>query len=265
MFWSILPFRKSLIHNLFFCSDYGYNLTMRYLSQRYSNRYIISGAIVALIITLWAGVPLYAQNTNADPAQAAPDRPPEGKTAEQKIQDNLDRDIEHYAKARNKRECARQSQLFTAAVEKYKEGVPVNEVTDVKMFEPLFENIYATLREKGIDQASMDNMREFQNCMDTVKQHRDPEREYDMAVKYGGCKKLNAMILDTLQAIKDGQSVDSVMNKYQAKKLSLSGTQYEKLENPALFFIGKIYKVAQDGEYSDAVQVGSNISTACML
>lgn len=266
MCFNISRFSKSLIHNLSFYKDCGYNLTMYYLNIRpffsiVTKRTLLIG--LSLICTYAS--PVLAQTPDGQTAQQSPTRVPETGLPEDKIREHAGRDIEYYMAPKNKRDCATRSNLFAAAVKKYKEGVPVNEVTDVKMFEPLFANIYAALREKGVDQASLDNMAEYQKCVDEAKPHRDPLREQDMAVKYGGCKQLNALILDTLGSIKDGKKVDTVLDKYKNKRLDLSGTQYEKVESPTFFFIGQLYKVAQEREYSTAVQIGSNMSAACMM
>ena len=74
-------------------------------------------------------------------------------------------DIEKIAYPNTKDGCGQRAAMFFAVSQKYKEGADPISLVDMKILEPLVTKIYATIREKGLEKASLDSMKEYQRCV----------------------------------------------------------------------------------------------------
>ena len=172
-------------------------------------------------------------------------------------------DIEELAYSKDKDGCGSKSAMFFVMSARYIAGDSADDVAGSKMLLPLVETVYDKIKKNGLENATLNNMIEYQDCIANAKPHRNPSREYDLSLKHGACVKLNAAILDTLDAIKRRKSVSRVMDKYENEEVDFTGTLYEDIPNPIILFIGKLYETSKNGEYKDAVMAASGISVAC--
>ncbi len=172
--------------------------------------------------------------------------------------------IEEYAySVKDKSSCAKKSAYFIVASLKYKEGVPAAQAAGLRMLQPLMEDAYKNIRDNGMDNALLNNMIEYSNCIDKAEVNSDPEYEYDLALVHKACKKLNDVLIGTVNSIKERKKADGVIRKYSKKPIDFYGTKYEKLANAEILFIGKLYEVSKAGSYTDVVEMASNLSVGC--
>ena len=171
--------------------------------------------------------------------------------------------IEEYAYSDDKGGCGNKAALFFVVSERYKSGDTVEQVANIKMFQPIIEGIYSKIRKNGITQTSLNNLKEYSSCIEKAKARENPEREYDLSLKHDACKKLNDVILYTVNSIKNRKKINSVFSRYSKSNIDLYGTNYEKIEDAEMLFIGELYKISKDKGFSDVVNTASNITIGC--
>ncbi len=172
-------------------------------------------------------------------------------------------DIEAVAYSKDKGGCGSKSSMFFVMSTRYIAGDSADDVAGSKMLVPLVESVYDKIKKYGLEDAIINNMIEYQECIANAKSHKSSSREYDLSFKHGACVKLNAAILDTLDAIKGRQKVTRVMDKYEKEEVDFSGTSYDDIPNPIMLFIAKLYEASKNSEYKDVVMMGSGLSVAC--
>ncbi len=171
--------------------------------------------------------------------------------------------ISEYAYSDDKGGCAKKAAMFVAVSRRYSAGDAAEDIFKVKMFQPLVLSIYSNIRKNGLELATLNNMIGYSNCVDKASPNSNPEKEYDLSLVHDACKKMNDVLLFTLDSIKKRKKIDTVIHKYSRKPIDFYGTKYEKLLDAEILFIGDLYHVANRGEYSDVIFTASNISIGC--
>lgn len=179
--------------------------------------------------------------------------------------DFVPHEFEDLAFSKDQRGCSTKMAFSNMLIEKYNEGVLPNVITESKIIQPYIEEKYALIREKGIDQARYDTMSEYQNCMRTAVVDSDPSKAYDMEQRFGACGQLNNIVMGTLDSIKNRRSMDSVIRQYENDAPDLTETTFGSTEDPVPLLVGKLYQVAESGDYNDAVALGSKMTYACYM
>lgn len=230
------------------------------MSDLNHNSYIFPCLVVfALAVIVFASPLVSNAQTVTDPEEKA------GKSAQEYAQDQDSSlvDIEDSLYSKDKKGCATKASMFGIIAKKYRQGIPVEEAVDIKIMQPLYENVYQTIRKAGLEKAMLSNMVEYQKCVTKAEPNSDAGKQYDMSLVNDACVILNAAVIDTLISIKKRKKIDSVFKKYQRKNIDLTGTSYENIPDATLMFIGSLYKAAQTKEYIDVVELGSNIASGC--
>ncbi len=172
-------------------------------------------------------------------------------------------DVEEVAFSKDKSGCGTKAAMFVIMSNNYGSGASVDDVVTNKIFTPLVESVYEKIEKDGLEEATLNNMREYQDCIAKAKPHKDPSREYDLSLKHDACNELNTALLDTLDAIKKRRSIKHIVNKYERKEVDFSGTLYKDMPYPIILFIGKLYEVSKKSEYKNVVLTASGFSMAC--
>ena len=219
---------------------------MRYCNENLQKSFSLSLFICLTALFLWITPPVVAQNsTGFGPEMFEPI------------------DTEKMAYDDNKQGCGMKFGMFVMMAMQYKEGKSVEEASRIKLMEPLVEKNYALIREDGIEKATLDQMKEYQNCVKTAPPHKNASREYDFALVHEPCAKLSGILLDALSGIKNRKKADTIMRKYANKKLDMEGTAYGKIPDAEILFIGTLYNEAKEKEYKDVVEMASGIVVGC--
>ncbi len=154
--------------------------------------------------------------------------------------------------------------FFYAVAKRYERGDQIEDFTDMKIMQPLFEERLSTIREKGLIQAKLDSLKDYDECIKLMPLNTNPEREYDYKMKYGMCAQLNSILLDTLEAVEDRRDINIILDKYDNTDIDFSETRYFELNDPVPLFIGRIYKAAQNGGQDAAIDLASSVTLGCM-
>ncbi len=163
----------------------------------------------------------------------------------------------------DKSSCTVKANLFTAIGKKYSDGDALEDFVSVAVFRPVMERYYTQIRESGLVQASLDNIREYQNCVKSAKPHKDAKKEKELATKHRKCVKFSKVVLETLDAIKRRKSASSVIENYQNNPLDMSGTVFGEVSNPVVMFMGQLFKIGKTQSYDDAVWMGQAFVASC--
>ncbi len=172
-------------------------------------------------------------------------------------------DIEEVAFSKDKGGCGKKAAMFVIMSNNYGSGASVDEVATSKIFAPLVESVYNKIKKYGFEEATLNNMKEYQSCIATAKPHKDPAREYDLSLKHDACNELNTAILDMLDTIKKRRSIKYLVNKHKKSDVDFSGTAYKDISNPIILLIGRIYEISKNSDYKDVVLIGSGLSLSC--
>ena len=176
-----------------------------------------------------------------------------------------DFDIVALAFPNTQKGCINKASMFLAAAKSYQKGDSLDDILPMKAFRPVFEGFYETLRSEDPGEAAVNNYDEFQNCLRTAGSEGDSERTKIAQTKLSSCKRLGDMIFDILDSIKRRKNATSVLKKYEGRPLDLKGTNFEKMDDPATFFVGQLYGKAQGGSYDDAAELGATLSLSCYM
>lgn len=174
-------------------------------------------------------------------------------------------DIEKNAFPDNKQGCEMRSSLFVAFADNYRNGKSSKGLFQFKMLEPLGDKIDERIRRKGLEKASIENMKEYASCIKHAGIHKNAKKERDLALKHSACVKFNAIILETIDGIKRRRKPESLMMKYEKKSPDMTWTNYAIIPDTALYAIAKLYKISQTKKYGDVVHAASNMSANCYL
>ncbi|MCB1681924.1 MAG: hypothetical protein H6858_08930 [Rhodospirillales bacterium] len=172
-------------------------------------------------------------------------------------------DIEGSAFPDTKRGCAKRASFNVAMADLYKNGKDPQELTKMKIIRPLVQNVYDDIGKKGLTRFYTDTLENYQECGKKAKADRNEEREAEQIVIYESCSGINEVTLDALKAVKSGRSKESLISKYEHKKLNVKGTTLEKVEGPAVFLVEQVYSKAE-GSYDDAVDFAVKMGITCL-
>lgn len=170
-----------------------------------------------------------------------------------------DRDITELAFGSGKKACAMKSSFFFAVAKQMQQGASLSEFTDFEVIQPLFESIITDINTKGMEQASLDNLNEYNACIAANAGDTNPR-----AAKLDPCAELNTVILDTLDSIERRQSVSTVISRHEGRDIDLSETSYKNLDDPLPLFIGKVYESASTSGMKGATATASSITVGCI-
>lgn len=165
--------------------------------------------------------------------------------------------LQDMAFPKNPRGCLNKASFTMAALDEYKKGVPITDLTDVRMFQMLYEDVYTQINKDGIEDTAIGALRDFNTCISEVKQKVNSEQK---RAQYTTCTRLNERLLETLRHIQKGRSVNTLYDQYEARPLDFSNTRYNNIERPDLMFVGTLYRDAKSKDMTalsqDALQIG---------
>lgn len=219
--------------------------------------------IIALFIAIGASVAFLSLGPNPLSAQQSNVQEPQERPIA--LADFFkERDIKTLIFSNDRRGCAMKSSFFYVASNLYEQGVSVEEASGFKVAEPLFAEIYDTIKEEGLEQATIDNLKDFEACMENAPKDPNPEIEYEQQQKFEPCRKLNAIVIDTLDSIDKRQKADTVINRHSRENLDLSETVYKNVPDPAALFIGKLYEANQKEGRQGAASMAMALTLGCV-
>lgn len=163
----------------------------------------------------------------------------------------------------NKETCSKKAGLFMAVVQQYREGETVDQIASIAMMKPVFQGYYDSVQQNGVAKASIDNIKEYQQCVRSSRAHEDSSKENALRKRHNACVKLSDTVLKTLSLMEQRKSVKTAIAEYQANPVNLSGTVFERIDNPVFMLIGQMYQTKRKKSYEDAVMMGHGFITAC--
>ncbi|MGH1456784.1 MAG: hypothetical protein ACRBDI_08380 [Alphaproteobacteria bacterium] len=163
----------------------------------------------------------------------------------------------------DKSSCTMKASLFTVISKKYTDGAVIEEFVSMAVLKPVLESYYTQIRDSGLTQATLANIKEYQNCARSAKAHEDSAKERELSAKHRACVKFADVMLGTLNSIQRRQSASTVIEKYQSNPINMKGTAFGELDNSVEMFIGQLYKIAQKKSYDDAVSLGQGLVASC--
>ncbi|MBI1300274.1 MAG: hypothetical protein GC137_01320 [Alphaproteobacteria bacterium] len=169
-------------------------------------------------------------------------------------------DVNEVAYSKDKNGCGIKTATFAAMATLYEADEQPEDIVDVTMLQPFVDKIYNTIRSKGMEKALVDNLKEYEACLQKAEPHRNEEREIDMTLKHDGCSQLNKLVLDALDSRDRREKVSSFFARYENKIPNLKWTPY-KDDNLWAYFVGQMFKVE---EREDAVKLASQIMMRCV-
>lgn len=228
---------------------------MQKFIKKYS-AFIVVGVIAFALIGWYSPKFLLAQTVGDMMEQA---KVP-GKTYDSSEYNN--KDIEEMAYPDGKEGCIERFKMYAMVSMQYQAGEPAENFLNVKALLPIAQRIYTKIRATSLEAATLEAMADLDRC---YKKESDVSKR---AIKnnYKGCVQLNAIVLDTLASIKKRQKADTVMKRYSKASLSLIDTSYEEINDPALMFVGALYKTSQEtSEEYDVLRRGQDIVLGCFI
>ncbi len=178
----------------------------------------------------------------------------------------LSKTVHEMAFEHNKKGCADRHSLFLVTAAQYRDGVPIAEATTNPLFAPLIEAVYKDLDTYGIEDATMQSMERYDQCLKDAKPLQDASANYDMEEKFGACGRINSMAMDALSGAKSRQSIERVMSKYKKSgqnAVDLSETAYGSIDGVSELIVGKIYETLQTKGAEDASIMAAALSARC--
>ncbi len=168
-------------------------------------------------------------------------------------------DVEELAFAKGKEGCGMKLSLFYVASKQYENGESLDDMSDSKIMEPLFEKFITAIKEKGAEQANLDNLKEYEACVAKYEDDADPRSK-----RHDACSQLNSIVMDSIGSIKKREKAGTVISRYERTKIDLSQTAYKDIEDPVPLFIGKLYMAAEKGGIKNASALASSITIGCV-
>ncbi len=181
----------------------------------------------------------------------------------QGVDDFDDIDIEAIAFPNTKQGCAKKTSFFVAVTDNFTHGTDPSELGSMKIMKPLVQKIYEDLGKKGVAKASLDAIEDYQKCAAHADKEKDEAKEQEQERIYKSCSAINDVLIGTLKAAKSGRSKDSVLSKFKYKKLDVSGTSMEGMEDPSVYLVERIYQRAEKS-YDSAVDFAVKVSVDCL-
>ncbi len=172
-------------------------------------------------------------------------------------------DILKKAFPNDKHTCTTNAALFMAVGKAYKDGEPVDSLVPMKVMQPILEGYYNAIRDKGVENAYLTNILDYQSCIKSANPHKDAEKEVELRKAHRACLKFSNEILYTLDAIKARKSANTIMGRYQNGEPDMSETAFSDLNRPVMFFVGQVYKASKTKSYDEAVKMGHSLIVAC--
>lgn len=211
--------------------------------------------MMVLVLT-FAGQPVYA----ADP-------------------DNFkNQDLEAMAFPNNKKGCGKRAAMHVAVANMYKQGKPAGEILKFKIAEEMIQKMYDRIKESGLTQANLDNIKSYKDCIAGSEPVKDEEKELELASVHKSCTALADVVLGTLESIQSRRKEDTAVELYASQKLDLMDTPFEEFGvkdneyvqsevagNPAEGIVRRLYAVAGKTSYDDAVEHGNMIVVGCFM
>lgn len=180
--------------------------------------------------------------------------------------------VEEMAFRKNKKGCAQKMAFMMIIVQKYRKGEEVKELVESPIIGPYIKEQYNKIQEKGLAQAQKEMMQDYQECINTAQSAEDPGHEYDLDVRYGACGELSKILMGTIEGIKNRQSIDTIISRYERSFPDLSETTYKTMENPVVTLIAELYKKAkklegssEEDKYNLLYKQASGFVVACTI
>lgn len=179
--------------------------------------------------------------------------------------------VENMAFRKNKKGCAQKMAFTSVLIKKYKSGEGVDDISESPILGSYMKDQYKLIQEKGVLQAQKDMMSDYQKCIKNSKVEEDLGDEYDLNMRYGACDKLNTILMGTIEGIKNRQSMETVMQRYEKTFPDLSDTAYRDMKDPSLL-ISVLYQKAKETQwdnekdkYESLYEQASQLVVACTM
>jgi hypothetical protein len=179
--------------------------------------------------------------------------------------------VEDMAFRKNKKGCAQKMAFTTVLIKKYKSGDGIEDISESPVLAPYMKDQYKLIQEKGVLQAQKDMMLDYQKCIKSSKAEKNLGDEYDLNMRYGACDKLNTILLGTVESIKNRQSMETVIRRYENAFPDLSETAYKDMKEPSLL-ISVLYQKAkgtqwdnENDKYESLYEQASQLVVACSM
>lgn len=163
----------------------------------------------------------------------------------------------------NKQSCNAKMGLFMAAAKAYEEGKPLEQLVPMKFLQPMMEEHYINLKKMGLENAYVNDMLQYQQCVRSAKAHKDPTIERELVKKHKECVRFADIMLGTLEGVKARKRVQTIIKPYENAEPSMKSTAFSSLNRPILLFVGEIYKAAKKDSYKRAVKNAHSLVLGC--
>jgi hypothetical protein len=166
----------------------------------------------------------------------------------------------------NKKGCADRHSFFLVTLAQYRDGKTIAEVSASPLVTPLVEAIYTDIQTNGVEAATVNSMKRYDDCLKEAKPLADAAANYDMEAKYGVCGRVNEMAMDALSGAQNRKSLESILSKYTNRSSNapdLSETSYGSMDGVSEMIIGKIYEVSKTRGPEDASMFAAAMSVRC--
>ncbi|MCK5373703.1 MAG: hypothetical protein KAJ40_00315 [Alphaproteobacteria bacterium] len=241
------------------------------LRRKYSSILFIAICVSFVVVAL-SGISLskaYAQSSNAD--QACDDGKYDPSDYKKWKETFKATPVEDMVFRKNKRGCAHRMAFTMVLIKHFKSGEGIDDIAKSPILGPYMNEQYDLIRAKGVTKAQKEMLESYQSCIKEAPEDEDPSEEYDLNMRYGACSKLDTILMDTVESIKNRRSINSVMSKYERSFPDLSETAYSEIEDPVPLFIGRLYQKAQSSEaegqnkYDVLIEYASQLVLGCTL
>ncbi len=177
-----------------------------------------------------------------------------------------DLDLEEMAFPDNKKGCGMRYAFFQMTTDAYREGQSVQELSPYAGFQPLMDDVYASLRAQGVDKAVRQSMKDYAKCVEDAPDASNPSREYDMAIVHIPCSQMSLLMLDTLAAIKRGQSYGDYLQNGRYSHINFEDTSFEGVREPMAFFAAQLFDMSKNTQDdADLSSAAAKMTLGCFM
>lgn len=194
----------------------------------------------------------------------------------QGVGEGIELNIEEKMFPNNKKGCGMRSGFNFAMIKSYQNGDSPSGIANFKMLEPMITKTFDAIRENGVSQAHINNITEYQECIKSSQPVNDPEKELLLVSRHTSCSEFADVVLGTLNGIQSRQKIETILTKYQEKKIDFADTGFENLtfkgekenmpenmvQDPLPMFIKQIYSFSETS-YDNAVEQGVGMVIGC--
>ena len=159
--------------------------------------------------------------------------------------------------------CSKKMAFFTVVKSQYKRGRTVQEVANIKMFEPVVDKFYTQLREDGPEKATLKNMQGYANCLAEAQSKKLEEDNPYKVKRIASCDKVNAMVFDVVQSIQNRKNKQGLIEKYSNMDAQFSSMGNNPMTKTTQTTIDKMYELAEKGSIENSIDFATIMTVNC--